>query len=573
MRWLITLAALVPLCLVGGSVRAQSNPPFQNPAMDSNCYFPQIGVPGEIDTIYGDSANEGLGAYIHNLGAKSDGTPGNMLIGSGYDEPFVNWNEVSSGTEFNLHDLHRVAQTLKINPQYLHFGHFHNRSHTDLFDDLNWIIYWADDNGNYDTTNYSQLKSNIMGTPADFGGVGFTPYITHLVSDTIDDLVVGVITNNFPVTLDSMYLLLFRGGSSIYLKKNVSEDTSLNCFSALNPELMPTIQGNFRGTGRDDLIITDWNYNVCYFKNEVPFSLSTLRQAILFDTLWEVPDNFRTTQNNKRILWPNESLTMRVFPKKEGDSSVDWAVSIPTTGDSNNGIFIFRGGPEFGSHRITIDSAAYVILPPASLGESVWPQELIAAGDMTGTGNQVLYVTASNDGGDYWYDNYYVTGKALDSKIDIFNSGPYSIHGGDTLTANADSLEDFLNDRSWLNGTGPSGAGALVLTYGSKQIPVHLNPQFADVESIPQENGAGITFAPNPTTHSWSVATIVWPVSEEANLCVYDLLGTAVQTGKIRLLGGPEQQRIYFPNLAAGVYVVEIHGANGVARAKLVMVH
>jgi hypothetical protein len=101
---------------------------------------------------------------------------------------------------------------------------------------------------------------------------------------------------------------------------------------------------------------------------------------------------------------------------------------------------------------------------------------------------------------------------------------------------------------------------------------VHLNPQFADVKSIPQVNGAGIRFAPNPVTQSWSVATIIWPEAEEADCIVYNLLGIAVQTGKIRLLGGPEQQRIYFPNLASGVYEVVIRGVAGEAHAKLVII-
>ena len=48
-------------------------------------------------------------------------------------------------------------------------------------------------------------------------------------------------------------------------------------------------------------------------------------------------------------------------------------------------------------------------------------------------------------------------------------------------------------------------------------------------------------------------------------------LGNRVQAGDIRLLGGAEQQRIYFPDLASGVYVLIIHGASHEARAKLVI--
>ncbi len=82
-------------------LRAQSNPPFSSPALDSNCYFPQIGVPGEIDTIYGDTAGEELGSFIHNLGPMQGGMPGNMLIANGNYIPF----EVPTGPTFNLHNL------------------------------------------------------------------------------------------------------------------------------------------------------------------------------------------------------------------------------------------------------------------------------------------------------------------------------------------------------------------------------------------------------------------------------------------------------------------------------------
>ena len=149
------------------------------------------------------------------------------------------------------------------------------------------------------------------------------------------------------------------------------------------------------------------------------------------------------------------------------------------------------------------------------------------------------------------------------------------LNGGTLYTPYIKVADREAAGNAWFNWNGglTESEGTIGIIHGSKKIPVHLNPKFAAVKSIPQANGAGVTFAPNPTTHSWSVATIVWPVSEEADLCVYDLLGTAVQTEKIRLLGGPEQQRIYFPNLAAGVYVVEIHGLSGIARAKLVIVH
>jgi len=569
MRWLITLAALVPLCVVVGSVHAQSNPPFKNPSLDSNCYFPQIGVPGEIDTIYGDYANEGLGAYIYNLGPNSKGAPGTMLIGN-TGTPFIP-NEVATGPSFNLHDLKAKAQNLRLDPQSLHFGHFQNRSSIDIFTDEGWIIYWADENGNYDTARRTKLKTNIFGDHGILvnGGLLFTPYISKLSTDSVDDLVLGYATDFINHPLDSLFLILFKGGERLATKDTAFEDTSAN-FGYItygsglnNHDEWTCLQGDFRGTGNEDLLASD-QYDLFFFRNDPPFTLDKLAQALRYDTL----------SYDIGVYAPVSSIVMPFFPKKAGDRSIDFGTSHLDSSTGKNSIYLFRGGPDFGSHRISIDSAAYVILHP-ELGETNWPDFFVDAGDMTGTGNHVLYVAA--DDGIGAFQNFYLTGQALDNKIDIYNSFEAGA-GGDTLTANADSLEDLLMglpgyvsaaDQS----NGKREVGSMWLMYGSKQIPVHLNPEFADVKSVPQVNGAGLSFSPNPITQSWSVATIVWPVGEEADLSVYDLLGTAVQTEKIRLLGGPEQQRIYFRGLADGVYVVEIHGAYGEARAKLVIVH
>jgi hypothetical protein len=134
----------------GPGVLYAQNTPFQNPALDSDCYFPQIGVPGEIDTIVGDSANAGIGAYIHNLGPQQGGIPGNMLIANIEG----NAEEVSTGSSFNLHNLHAITQHISIGEgNNLRFAHLHNSTSIDIFDEDTWRIYWADENGNYDTAH------------------------------------------------------------------------------------------------------------------------------------------------------------------------------------------------------------------------------------------------------------------------------------------------------------------------------------------------------------------------------------------------------------------------------------
>ena len=100
-----------------------------------------------------------------------------------------------------------------------------------------------------------------------------------------------------------------------------------------------------------------------------------------------------------------------------------------------------------------------------------------------------------------------------------------------------------------------------------------MNPQFADVHNVQQQEGTGIEFSPNPVTQGSCVATIVWPAPEVASYEVRDLLGKAVQTGTIRMFGGAEQERLSFHGLASGVYYFTVHGLHGTARAKLVIAH
>ncbi len=565
MRYLKILIVLAWAGICGPALlRAQSNPPFRNPSLDSNCYFPQIGVPGEIDTIVGYYGEGGIGYYIHNLGSKPDGTPGNMLISTAAIEPPMQPFEISTGATFNLHDLHEVAQTnLQIEPSNIRFGHFHDQSHLDIFDEENWIIYWADDNGNYDTARKTKLMSNIHGS---YGigvsnGVFTKAYIAHLISDTLDDIVVGFNTFDSVQAKDSLFLDLFQATSLQSESVIIYEDTSQKIpFITGYYNTHSTMQGDFSGTGRDDLLIADYYENLFFYKNDPPFSLDSLVHTMLYDTLWARPSQWDTNiiSNGQEWLY-GRTLAMHALPKSRGDNSLDWVVMIPTF-DSGNAIFIFKGGPDFGSHRITIDSAAYVITAP-QLGFQSWPGSIVDGGDMTGTGNHVL--CTGGGGTSYTDETYYLTGQALDNKIDIFY-GNTAAGPRDTLTANNDNLEDLLLSNAYYG-----DYGTIWLMCGSKSIPVHLNPQFADVVNIPQENGAGITLSPNPA-QTWTVATIVWPQSEDGQYCIYDMLGRKVEHGSIQLYGGAEQQRIYFSGMAQGVYIYTIEGAHGSASARFV---
>ncbi len=564
MRYLKILIVLAWAGICGpASLCAQSNPPFQNPSLDSNCYFPQIGDLSEMDTIVGSDSNQDLGGTgIKNMGPKPDGSYGNIFIGN--LSPIVALAQVETGPNFNLHQLKASAQKLpttgtnRISIDFCTFGHFRDQAHIDMFNGWDGI-YWADDNGNYDSSRFTFLGNNISGNKSSIGIIdAFAGYFS---SDTVEDIIDGCWIDN---TKDTTCLEIFKGGAALYEKDTVYEDTSCQLYPNLkNFPYRQVLTGHFRGTPWTDVIIggeSDFGTpgsnqgDFFFYANNPPFSLEDLAQAINYDTIlagWQ--DQFGPFGGAL------PTFAMPVFPKKANDHSVDFIVKA-STDSLKTSLFMFRGGSDFGSHRLTLDSAAFVITNPFN-SNYLWPYSITDAGDMTGTGNHVLYTAGGYDVDDQT-DNFYVMGQALDDKIDIWN---VSVAGsqGDTLTANNDSLEDFLLSRARSN-IGSDESGTLWLYYGSKNIPVHLNPQFSDVKSIPQENGAGITFAPNPA-QLWSVATIVWPVSEDGQYSIYDMLGRKLEHGPIQLYGGAEQQRIYFSGMPAGVYIYTIEGAHGSA--------
>ena len=520
-------------------LHAQSNPPFKNPALDSDCYFPQIGDPSEMDTLYGSVGNQALGQLVKNLGTKYNGGYGNMFIENltPSSDPNINTlSQVTTGTTFNLHQMTQYLQ--KINPDDgginlqgnglaggFTLGHFRDQAHLDIYS--NWKIFWADDNGNYDSLHFTSLKPNIP--PGNFGiayggdDAVIGTYIAHLTTDTLDDIITSCYSE-YTNDHDTAYALLFRGKNTLFDKDTVFEDTSVMLYP-MKPNgaaFRAATQADFRGVGREDLIVSDESDNLCYYKNDPPFSISQFAQGVAKDTIFAIWQNPQISVDGAIRTW----FTMRALPKESGDNSVDFMPDFDTVNAkgnvSNGSLYIFRGGPDFGSHRITLDSAAFVIHAPATVddGTPFWGG-FADAGDMTGTGNRVLY-TGGTDGVSIDWDNFFVTGKALDDKIDIYNI--WSSGGaGDTLTANDDSLEDFLmGEPGSINPQGTLSTGDLRLTYGSKQIPVRLNPLWADVKNIPTQDGIAFTLSPNPT-QLWSVATIVWPEAEEAEYEVYNI--------------------------------------------------
>ena len=567
------------------ALHAQS---FRSAALDSDCYFPVLGDPAELDTICGSVAGQGLGRFVKNLGLLPDGRSGRMFL-SNLDPELGDqgpWDRVPTGPVFDLHHLEASLQKFPSRGTVPNFtlAHFRNRAYLDVFVPETWRIYWADTLGNYDTTRYTQLSSHLKGDREwymkIFGFGNSEAYVAPMTDDTLSDVVVALYTDWTDASKDTAFLLLFRS-TSLHGQDTAFEDTSCVLFPTVkNNPYRNIFQGDFRGSGRDDLVIytqavQGWpgtnNNDFFYFRNDPPFSLTRLATAIVSDTLmaaWQIFDSLSTPSvPDFRV-----EFSMRALPKSIDDRSQDWMPVFPTISHPDNEILIFRGGPDFGTHRLTLDSAAFRIPPPgtydnAAFGGLVWPDGLglADAGDMTGTGNRVLYVPAADAAGDFWQEMFYVTGAALDDKIDMYQGPAPGSAFGDTLTANGDRREDWLSGRPGMVAPNGRSSGSLWLYYGSSKIPVHTK---TDGITNPQAEQSGLAFSPNPAIR-WSVVTVDWPVAEEVQFEIRNVLGNLVQEGTLRMRGGPEQQRIYFNDLSPGVYYVTIHGAHTERRGTL----
>lgn len=357
-----SVGLVILLLWAGEEVRAQ-NTPFSSPALDSNCYFPQIGDPNQIDTIYGSVNNQMLGGFIiKNFGPNQGGGFGNLLLGNldradhepsdaGSVSPTL--FQVPTGPGFSLHNLSTkrvdLSPTDQVGTNPI-FAHLRTSKTVDLFNGFQ--IFWADDQGNYDSTRATTLRAQLRGASQN-GGLGamniVPPYIARLTSDTVDDIVVTVSTLvDFPSGLDTTFVALFRGGAILATKDTAYEDTSAIAYPlkvGRSASFHTAYQGDFRGVGREDLLVMDDSENTTYFKNDRPFSLERFAWAIGHDTImsrWQQPPIF-WDYNNEGL----GNLCMRAMPKATGDSSVDFLLSVVSSlhPQDDSAILIFRGGP------------------------------------------------------------------------------------------------------------------------------------------------------------------------------------------------------------------------------------
>ncbi len=188
-------------------------------------------------------------------------------------------------------------------------------------------------------------------------------------------------------------------------------------------------------------------------------------------------------------------------------------------------------------------------------------------GDMTGTGNRVLYVGGSLDGQFYGYHYFYVLGSAIDDKIDMFIGpiGNYGVAYIDTLVADGDGLQDVIMSLPAFGLiSGNESVGSIFVVHGSKNIPVRLNNV---TSTIATPNS--ISIFPNPVIDYNCKLDLSSIVPQDLEISLYDLLGRKVFSEFITTPFFRVSKPINTSGLSNGTYILEVKGKSIVQRLKL----
>ncbi len=552
---------------------------FGQGVFDSNCYFPEIGKPDEIDTMVSPYSEQGLGNLIRNLGPEPNSTTGYGRIAfQGYKKGnFYYHTSFKTGPDFDIHSL-TPLKTMKMEiPRWAQFGYFRSPRHRDL---LIWgnsglggtpKIYWADDDGNYDSSRVTVLFSKLQGDPSTFklsNRTWLRPYIADLNGDSLDDIVTGVQESHFERFDSSKIYVLFYNGTEAFTTSidTVYADTTglfgYSAFIEVDSNTGSTngnyrqysVTGDFRGTGAKDLVAYDVYKNAFFYRNDRQFSMKEFIRAIKYDTLiarWQNP-----TLPHYQLVLPDIFLSMKVYSKPSWDHSDDLLINFHKT-DSGRFLYPFRGGPEFGSKRLTLDRAEFAFHHPYWYSSKFSTFDIVLmsdCGDMTGTGNRVLYL-----GGEIDSHNgasiFYVLGKALDDKIDMFFEGNDDLYSGyglaDTVTGDNDNLQDMM-----MGVPSYDSRGSVYLIRGSKDIPVTLNPKYK-VSQDAKLTQNQLTSYPNPLDQKTTL-TFENRTSGVMYMEVVSSIGVSVLREEIPDVEGLQQYAADLSALPAGAYHIRL---------------
>jgi len=524
---------------------------------ESNCYFPQFGKPGEIDTVYGNYDGQQLGLDVFNPGAFTGYPEGKLFIeGLPQNPPFL--SSVNPKAAFDLHNF-TIEKKLPFNRDNIvsDFAQLHDSKHIDIYgidgNRDNPRIYWSDDEGNYDSLRVTYLtipkkKGYIRGLNGFSAGF---PCEGHFTSDSVGDIILAISYVPIDSGLTLSYLALYKGGKDLFARGDTSFYDSL--FEI--PQVTfgnNLIKGDWRGKGIDDFIgIVNGDDNWFYFKNDPPFSLNKFFNALRYDTLLAKWQNPTITKNHGGIA-------LRLFPKDSKDSSEDLYCGFEQVGNPVDDLdFFYKGGKDFGSKRIFAEKPDFLFHSPRFYSSELFgyyinPLEYV--GDLTGRGDYLyriwadLYTNA--------YEFYYVMGKFMNDQVDMsFRPEPNGTGSFATLDANADGKLDILEGMPIYSTTndlanGKKNVGLLALIYGSDKLP-HKDLSV----NKPTIFTGNLKVFPNPA-HRY--ITFLAPKSEVLNIAIFDILGRIVFATKRSGVDDGENITLNLPSLSNGPYILKV---------------
>lgn len=541
----------------------------QAPVLDPNCYFPKDDDPSQIDSIYGSQDGQAMGWGIQSLPQLWDEDPLAYVRVENLTPGIKRSEGVATGPAFNLQNLQRRPIANFQIPANAKFAHFRSKEKLDMYTviDDRVRIYWEVAEGSYDSARMSMLRfSRPWANDTTYSTPLYTePYIATFPGNETASIVQAVGIVYYEGNKDSIFFLRyhFEGESEpprvLQPKEALFYDTLR---LVQGPQRFYFQQSAWRNENDIDLLRYDPLGNIMYYKNDKPFTFPEFFRAIHEDTIFTRWENPRITSRYQFDPRPAVVRSMPCLPRPGWDRSQDliFAAKLDSLDSDDLHLIVFKGGPDMGSKRFYVDSAAMLIRSPGSSSDFPFTgmsYDVWNAGDMTGTGNNVLMWAGSGSLRHYFF--FYVTGRALDSLADIyFAMEPEAIGTLDTLTANADSYQDVImghhNFYTWEDHEkGKNYVGTVRVVYGSPQIPVRLNPKFSVGRK--NEDAATATAYPNPFLDH-VVLTADFELAQEIEVQVWDVLGRLVFSHGYSP-GHSHSLLVQLPHqLAAGSYIL-----------------
>jgi hypothetical protein len=234
-------------------------------------------------------------------------------------------------------------------------------------------------------------------------------------------------------------------------------------------------------------------------------------------------------------------------------------------------VYIFKGGDDFGSYKLTKENAYYIIPNPRLidvtgkfLEVNGFGSYIHALGDLSGSGIPYILIEAAltdNVGVAREYGMIYAGGKALDSLYDGIVIFP------DALSITLDTLHSIdSTGRSALiivhnhNRDIGFGVADMLLYRGCDSLPHRTNPTFA-VE--PHKMGSStLAMSTFPSIAQRYVKVhLISSRRTRGELAVYDLLGRSVLSRSVEIDPGENIEYFETSGLANGTYVARLSGS------------